>query len=115
MDEQIKLRNKIQEEINEEARMDKLIDKQVKRFLKQSKEFKIVNERKDCDAILYFYRKQPIKTSFAVDFKQKELPFNEKYTYFFIKNKNKHDGRQNTMSFKNNHIDAKHIFYQSNE
>ena len=107
MDEQIKLRNKIQEEINEEAKIDKIIDKQVKRFLKQNKEFKIVNERKDCDAILYFYRKQPIKTSFAVDFKKKELPFNE--------NKNNHDGRQNTMSFKNEHIDAKYIFYQHNE
>ena len=112
MDEQIKLRNKIQEEINEEARMDKLIDKYVKRFLKENKEFKIVNERKDCDAILYFYRKQPIKILFAIDIKKGELPFNEKYTYFFIKNKNNHDGKQITMSFKNEHIDAKKIFYK---
>ena len=56
----------------------------MKKFFKHNKQFKIVDERKDCDSILYFYKKQPISKFFAIDDKSKDIPFDKRYTYFFF-------------------------------
>ena len=66
MANQLQLQRQIQEEIDKEAEIDRLINNQMKKFFRYNKQFKIVDERKDCDSILYFYRKQPISTSFAI-------------------------------------------------
>ena len=96
MANQLQLQRKIQEEI------DRLIKNQMKKFFRHNKQFKIVDERKDCDSILYFYRKHPITTSFVVDDKSEDIPFDKRYTYFFLKNKNHHDGRQSSRAFLKN-------------
>ena len=103
------LQRQIQEEMDREAKIDRLIKSQMKKFFKHNKQFKIVNERKDCDSILYFYRQQPITTSFAVDDKSLRLPFDERYTYFFLKNKNPHDGSRSSRAFRKSQIDEKYI------
>ena len=54
MANQLQLQRQIQEEIDKEAEIDRLINNQMKKFFKQNKQFKIVDERKDCDSILYF-------------------------------------------------------------
>ena len=81
----------------------------MKRFFKRNKQFKIVKERKDCDSILYFLRQYPITTSFVIDNKSFDLPFDERYTYFFIKNKNPHDGKRCSRGFCKNEVDDKNI------
>ena len=109
MANQLQLQRQIQEEMDREAETDRLINKKIKIFFKQNKQFKIVDERKDCDSILYFYRKQPITTSFAIDDKSKDISFDKRYTYFFLKNKNHHDGRRSSRAFKKDKIDEKNI------
>ena len=59
MANQLQLQRQIQEEIDREAEIDRLIKNQMKKFFRHNKQFKIVDERKDCDSILYFYRKNP--------------------------------------------------------
>ena len=71
----MELQRQIQEEIDREAKKDRLIEAKVKKCLKQNKQFKLVDEIKDCDAILYFYRDTTIKVSFCVDNKKEPLPF----------------------------------------
>ena len=87
MANQLQLQRQIQEEIDKEAEIDRLINNKMKKFFRYNKQFKIVNERKDCDSILYFYRKQPILISFAIDDKSKDIPFDKRYTVhiFFLK------------------------------
>ena len=109
MTDQLQLQKQIQEEMDREAEIDRLIKNQMKKFFRHNKQFKIVNERKDCDSILYFYRKQPIKASFAVDDKSKDIPFGETYIYFFLKNKNHHDGRRSSKAFYDDKVDKKNI------
>ena len=109
MANQLQLQRQIQEEIDREAKIDRLINNQMKKFFRPNKQFKIVDERKDCDSILYFYRKQPITTSFAIDNKSKDILFDKRYTYFFLKNKNHHDGRRSSRAFKRDKIDDKNI------
>ena len=109
MANQLQLQRQIQEEIDREAKIDQLIKNQMKKFFRHNKQFKIVDERKDCDSILYFYRKQPIITSFAVDDKSMDIPFDKRYTYFFLKNKNHHDGRRSSRAFMEDKIDEKNI------
>ena len=110
MANQLQLQRQIQEEIDKEAEIDRLINNQMKKFFKQNKQFKIVDERKDCDSILYFYRKQPITTSFAIDDKSKDIPFNKRYTYFFLKNKNHHDGRRSSRAFEKDKVNNETIY-----
>ena len=109
MANQLQLQRQIQEEIDREAKIDRLIKNQMKKFFKQNKQFKIVDERKDCDSILYFYRKQPISTSFAIDDKSKDIRFDKRYTYFFLKNKNHHDGRRSSRAFKKDKVNEENI------
>ena len=110
MANQLQLQKQIQEEMDREAQIDRLIKAQMKKFFKRDKQFKIVNERKNCDSILYFNREPPIKTSFAIDDdKSKDIPFGEAYTYFFLKNKNHHDGKRSSKAFYNDKIDKKKI------
>ena len=109
MANQLQLQRQIQEEMDREAKIDRLIKNQMKKFFKQNKQFKIVNERKDCDSILYFYRKIPIILSFTVDDKSKYIPFDERYTTIFLKNKNPHDGRRSSRAFKKDKVDEKNI------
>ena len=110
MANQLQLQRQIQEEMDREAEIDRLINKKIKIFFKQNKQFKIVDERKDCDSILYFYRKQPISTSFAIDDKSIDIPFNKRYTYFFLKNKNYHDGRRSSRAFKKDKVSNETIY-----
>ena len=56
-----------------------------------------------------FIEKKPITTSFAIDDKSKDIPFDKRYTYFFLKNKNHHDGRRSSRAFKKDKIDEKNI------
>ena len=109
MANQLQLQRQIQEEMDREAEIDRLIKSQMKKFFKHNKQFKIVDERKDCDSILYFYRKQPISTSFAIDDKSKDIQFDKRYTYFFLKNKNHHDGRRSSRAFKKIKVNEKNI------
>ena len=104
------LQRQIQEEIDREAKIDRLIENKVKKFLKQNKQFKLVNERKDCDAILYFYRDSIIKINFCVDNKEESLPFNDRFSYFFIKNKNTHHTKQHSYAFRRDCVDLKNIY-----
>ena len=110
MANQIQLQRQIQEEIDREAEIDRLIKNHMKKFFRHNKQFKIVDERKDCDSILYFYRKHPITTSFAVDDKSEDIPFDKRYTYFFLKNKNHHDGRRSSRAFRKNKVDEKKLY-----
>ena len=107
MANQLQLQRQIQEEIDREAEIDRLIKNQMKKFFRHNKQFKIVDERKICDSILYFYRKKPITTSFAIDDKSTDISFDKIYTYFFLKNKNHHDGRRSSRAFKKDKIDEK--------
>ena len=107
MANKLQLQRQIQEEIDREAKIDRLIKNQMKKFFKYNKQFKIVDERKDCDSILYFYRKQPITTSFTIDNKSKDIPFDKRYTYFFLKNKNHHDGRLSSKAFVKDKVEKK--------
>ena len=113
MTDQLQLQKQIQEEMDREAEIDRLIKIQMKKFFRCNKQFKIVNERKDCDSILYFNRKLPIKTSFAIDEKSKIIPFDERYTYFFLKNKNNHDGRRSSRAFYDDKVDKKNIYLKN--
>ena len=109
MANQQQLQRQIQHLIDREAKIDRLIKNQMKKFFRHNKQFKIVNERKDCDSILYFLRQDVVTTSFAVDNKSMDLPFDERYTYFFLKNKNPHDGRRNSRAFRKSQVDEKYI------
>ena len=51
MANQLQLQRQIQEEIDREAKIDRLIKNQMKKFFRYNKQFKIVDERKDCDSI----------------------------------------------------------------
>ena len=79
----------------------------MKKNFRRNKQFKIVKERKDCDSILYFYHQIPIVTSFIIDNKSVDLPFDERFTYFFVKNKNPHDGKRCSRSFIKDEVDPK--------
>ena len=46
----------VQEEIDREAKIDKRIEKSVKRFLNHNRQFKQVEQREGCDAIIIYYR-----------------------------------------------------------
>ena len=52
MANQLQLQRQIQEEIDKEAEIDRLINNQMKKYFRYNKQFKIVDERKDCDSIL---------------------------------------------------------------
>ena len=111
MANQLQLQRQIEEEMEREAKIDSLINSQMKKFFKHYKQFKIVKERKDCDSIIYFKRQYPITTCFVNDNKTLDIPFDESYTYFFLKNKNPHDKKQNNRGFIKNQADDKNIHY----
>ena len=108
MTNQLQLQQQIQQEIDREE-IDRLINSQMKKFVKHYKQFVIVNERKDCDSIIYFYRQKPIGAGFTIDDKSLDLPCDESYTYFFLKNKNPHDGKLCSRGFTKNEVNDKNI------
>ena len=109
MANQLQLQRQIEEEMEREAKIDSLINSQMKKFFKHYKQFKIVKERKDCDSIIYFYRQKPIAAGFTIDNKSFDLPCDERYTYFFLKNKNPRDGKLCSRGFTKNETNDKTI------
>ena len=107
MTDETQLRLQIQEEIDREVKIDRLIEAKVKKILKESRQFYRVGQRKGCDAILFFHRDDLSKTSFKVDDDTEPLPFNDRVTYFFIKNKNNHHSKSHTRSFNRDKVDVK--------
>ena len=107
MTDETQLRLQIQEEIDREAKIDRMIETKVKKFLKESRQFYRVSERKTCDAILFFHRDDLTKTSFKLNNDTAPLPFNDRVTYFFIKNKNNHHSKFHTRSFNRDKVDVK--------
>ena len=57
MTNETQLRLQIQQEIDREAKIDRVIESMVKKFLKANKQFYQVPELKDCDAVLFYFRK----------------------------------------------------------
>ena len=107
MPTQLQLQRQIQQEIDREAKIDRLIEAKVKKFLKESRQFYRVGQRKGCDAILFFHRDDLTKTSFKLNDDTAPLPFNDRVTYFFIKNKNNHHSKFHTRSFNRDKVDVK--------
>ena len=107
MTDETQLRLQIQQEIDREAKIDRLIEAKTKKFLKENKQFYRVGQRKGCDAILFFHRDDLTKTSFKLNDDTAPLPFNDRVTYFFIKNKNTHNTKLHTRSFNRDRVDVK--------
>ena len=101
---------RIQREMDIEAEIDRIIDKKKRKFLRENKQFKVVSDREDCDSILYFHRVLPVYLSYCIDDKRQDVLFDENYTFFFLKNKNPHDGRLNSRAFKIKNVDDKPLF-----
>ena len=100
------LQRQIQEEIEREAYKDRMIENSKKRFFKRYKQFKQVERREDCDAILLFYKDDASKYDLILN--GKEEPFIadqdalDRIKMYYIKNKNKHDSNLHTYSYIKN-------------
>ena len=97
------LQQQIQQEMEQEARIDKAIDSFVKRFLKQNqnKKNRIVQTRRESDAIFIFIRKQLSTYNLVLNDPNDEnlsrYESDNQITMIFLKNKNPRDTKQNTI------------------
>ena len=102
MTTQLQLQRQIQEEIDREAKFEKLINKRVKRFLKDNKQFYQVNQIEGCHAVLIFKKEIPLKVDLRIS--DPENPINEiffslPYSLFFLKYKNKHNSKSHVKTY----------------
>ena len=65
MDTATTLRQQIQQEIDREAKFEKLINKSMKRFLKDNKQFYQVKQIEGCHAVLIFKKQYTIKSRYG--------------------------------------------------
>ena len=102
MANQLQLQRQIQQEMDREAKIDKLIEKEMKKFLKVNKQYYIVNKVEKCDSILYFDRRTfPLIIKFNPNnsLTIKEINDNN-YTKIFLENKNPHDAKRLNVTFR---------------
>ena len=79
---------------------EKFIEKKIKRFFKNKPQFKRVYSVEECDGYVFFAKDGMLVV--AMDDKcnfNLEQDINNEYYYFFIKNKNPHDGQRSSHSF----------------
>ena len=98
------LQQQIQREMQQEAKIDKTINNIVKRLLKlpDYKKYRIINDRKNSDAILVFNRYDLTTYNIALnDNKSKNLDeairISNNANFFYLKNKNSHDSKNSTL------------------
>ena len=107
---QLPLQRQIQEEIDREAKFEKLINKSMKRFLKDNKQFYQVKQIEGCHAVLIYKKEIPLKVDLILH--DPKNPIKESYllndmVMFFLKNKNKHNSNSHTRSYINEHTPFK--------
>ena len=105
MANQLQLQRQIQEEIDREAKFEKLINKSMKRFLKDNKQFYQVKQIEGCHAVLIYKKEIPLKVDLILH--DPKNPIKESYllndmVMFFLKYKNKHDPKSHTRTYINN-------------
>ena len=110
MTDETQLRLQIQQEIDREAKFEKLINKSMKRFLKDNKQFYQVKQIEGCHAVLIYKKEIPLKVD-MVQYDPKN-PIKESYllndmVMFFLKYKNKHDPKSHTKTYINNFVPFK--------
>ena len=94
----------IQQEMQQEAKIDKTINNIVKRLFKlpDYKKYRIINDRKNSDAILVFNRYDLTTYNIVLnDNKSKNLDeairISNNAKIFYLKNKNPHDSKNSTL------------------
>ena len=85
--------------IQQETKIDKRIKLHVKRFLKENRQFKQVDQREGCDAIISFHRDDLTKNNIKLNDDKEPLYLRDRVTYVFTKNKKKHDTKLHTCSY----------------
>ena len=90
------LRNQIQEEMDREVIIEKQIKNTLKRFLKNHKQFKLVDKKENSDAVMIFRKDDIGRFQFALT--NGENPFiyidpssQHLLDIYYLKNKNTHD------------------------
>ena len=100
------LQQQIEREMQQEAKIDKTINNVVKRLFKlpDYKKYRIINDRKNSDAILVFNRYDLTTYNILLnDNKSKNLDEairisnNNNAKIFYLKNKNPHDSKNSTL------------------
>ena len=102
MANQLQLQRQIQEEIDREAKFEKLINKRVKRFLKDNKQFYQVNQIEGCHVVLIYKKEIPLKVDLRISDPENpidEIFFSLPYSLFFLKYKNKHDSKSHVKTY----------------
>ena len=109
MANQLQLRKQIQEEIDREAMFEKLINKRLKNFLKENKQFYQVKRIEDCNAVLIFKKELPLKVDLRIY--DPKNPLNETFFHnmvlFFLKYKNKHESNSHIRTYINERVSFK--------
>ena len=97
------LQQQIEREMQQEAKIDKYIDALVKRVLKENRQYRLINDRKNSDAILVFSRYDLTTYNIVLnDNKSKNLDeairiSNNNVKIFYLKNKNPRDSKNSTL------------------
>ena len=98
------LQQQIQREMQQEAKIDKTINNIVKRLFKlpDYEKYRIINDRKNSDAILVFNRYDLTTYNIVLnDNKSKNLDepirISNNAKIFYLKNKNPHDPKNSTL------------------
>ena len=90
------LQRQIQEEMDKELLKERQIKNRLKRFLKNHKQFKLVDKKEDSDAVIIFNKNDIDRYNFSLT--NGENPFNYINPFsqhlldiYYLKNKNTHD------------------------
>ena len=104
------LRQQIEQEMQQEAFFEKLLNKKVKKFLNDNKQFYQVKQLEGCHAVLLFKKELPLKVDIILNDPKnpiKESYLNDDMVMFFLKNKNKHNSKSHTRTYVNDRVPFK--------
>ena len=80
--------------------MNAEIEKNIKKFFKREREFKRVYTKEECDAILAFRKDDPKKYDMFLNAtNSEEVNMANYFTIVYIKNKNPHNGKNQTKGY----------------